>query len=87
MVTPLKAAPGALLEPDAPSWAQRFALRLRREFAGLRPTQPQPVFICDKADLPPAADWPGCVVLVADQACLGVADAGVWRKVAFGGPV
>jgi hypothetical protein len=87
MVIYAKAPDVSLVEPNAPPWAQRFALRIGQYFQSKFPTQPTRFFYCDKVDLPPAADWPGCVVVVVDQECLAVARLGAWRRLNLGGPV
>jgi hypothetical protein len=87
MVIYAKAPDVSLVEPNAPPWAQRFALRIGQYFQSKFPTAPTRFFYLDKADLPPAADWNGCMVVVVDQDCLAVAKDGQWRKVTLAGPV
>lgn len=88
MVNLLSRSPSALLvEPNAPLWAQRMALRLPKVFAPITPNQPLKIWAVNKVDLPPPEDWPDCIVVVPDQACLAVSDGAAWLKVAFGGPV
>ena len=87
MVRFAHAPPAPLLEPGAPPWAQRFALRLEQHFRAAFPSDPVNFWAVDKADLPPAADWRGCLVYVSDQACLGFSDGVSWQKIALGGPV
>lgn len=77
----------SLVEPGAPPWAQRFALRLRQYFQSRFPTQPVQIFACDKPDLPPASEYAGCLVVLVDEQCLAIARQGVWRRVNLGGPV
>jgi hypothetical protein len=73
-----------LLEPTAPSWAQRLALRLDKVFLNLFPTAPVRLWPVTKANLPAAADWPGAVVYVNDVKKLGISDGAAWRD-AMGG--
>jgi hypothetical protein len=87
MVKVAHAFPAPLVEPAAPPWAQRFALRLEQHFKPLFPAEPINVWAVTKAELPPPADWRGCMVIVSDQACLAVSDGASWQKIAFGGPV
>ena len=49
--------------------------------------QPMQLWDCPKAQLPPAADWPFCVVVVSDQNELAVSMGGQWLKLVTGGPV
>lgn len=77
----------ALVEAGAPMWAQRLMLKLTGYFQPLNPRAPNRIWWADKADLPPAADWLGAIVVVPDQACLAVSDGTVWRRLDFGGPV
>lgn len=77
-----QAAP--LLEPGTPGWAQRFALRLQGWFWPVEPTRPMRLQAIVKAELPPAADWPQCLVYVSDVKKLGVSDGAAWRDSAGG---
>jgi hypothetical protein len=87
MVKFRQAPPGVLLEPSAPPWAQRFALRLQSYFVAAHPTAPTEVYAADKADLPPPADWRGCLAVVPDVHALVVSDGVNWLTVTLGGPV
>lgn len=77
----------ALIEPSAPGWALRMLLKLQTHFQPIWPRQPTRLWLCNKADLPPALEWPGCLLVVPDQDCVAIAHAGVWRKISLGGPV
>lgn len=77
----------ALVEPGAPLWAQRMALKMLGFFKLVHPLEPAEMWQSNKVDLPPPADWKGCIVVVPDQACMAVSDGLAWRKIAFGGPV
>lgn len=77
----------ALVEPDAPPWAQRMVLKLVSYFQPLRPRAPVLMWHVNKVDLPPADDWPGALVLVADQNELAISVGGAWLKVVSTGPV
>jgi hypothetical protein len=85
MVT-ARTSPAPLLEPGAPPWAQRFALRLASTFVISYPTAPLRLWSVAKADLPPAADWPGAMVYINDVNKLGVSDGTAWRD-AMGGTI
>lgn len=88
MVNLLVRAPSSLLlEPGAPPWAQRFALRISALFKLVNPQAPVAIWPVNKADLPPAADWTGCLVWVPDQVVVGVSDGVNWRRINLGGPV
>jgi hypothetical protein len=76
-----------LLQPDAPQWAQRFALRLLDTVVLKHPVAPVELWQCSKASLPPAGDWAGCVVIVSDQSELAISYGGQWLKIATAGPV
>lgn len=75
-----------LLEPGAPQWAQRLALRLVRTFLNLFPTAPVRLWSVQQSDLPDPSDWPGAVVYVTDLAKLAVSDGTAWTD-AIGGPL
>jgi hypothetical protein len=88
MVNPNRiASTQALVEAGAPTWAQRLALRLPEMFKLKHPLEPVEIWQGAKANLPPAANWIGCMAVVTDQNCLVVSDGTHWLKVAFGGPV
>ena len=89
MVTRLQRVPstGGLLDANAPAWAQQMVLRLTSLFKPTFPFEPARMFMTVKADLPPAADFPGAIVVVTDQNCLGVSLGGAWLKIILGGPV
>lgn len=80
------AAQPALLEADAPGWARRFALRLQSVFWPVYPTGPMRLWPVKQSNLPPAADWPGCVVFVSDLNKLGLSTGTAWVN-ATGGPL
>ena len=62
MVTQRAPATTALVESNAPDWAQRLGLRLPKTFQGLYPIQPTHLWDAGAVgNLPPAADWPGGV--------------------------
>jgi hypothetical protein len=75
-----------LLEPGAPPWAQRFALRVQSYFKPVYPIQPTQQWSIVKADLPPAKDWAGAVVYLNDLKKLAISDGTAWRD-AMGGAV
>jgi len=56
-------------------------LELERAFDQLsRPMQPQPVFACSTADMPPAADFPDSVLRNTTLNILAVSDGANWRR-------
>lgn len=56
-------------------------LELETEFDGLRsPGSPVPVYACLEADLPAAADYKNCVVLVTDLNILAHSDGADWIR-------
>lgn len=73
-----------LLQPDAPSWAQRFAQRLESVFLKKSPTAPVRLWGVVFAELPPAADWTGCLVYVTDKAKAGLSNGTTWTDAAGG---
>lgn len=75
-----------LLEPGAPLWAQRLGLRLAKTYLSLFPTAPVRLWSIPSADLPPPADWPGCIVYVSDKLKVGVSTGAAWVA-ADGGPL
>lgn len=87
MVTIVKAPTSVLMEPGAPAWAQRFALRLAVVFKLVNPQAPVAIWPSYKADLPPPIDWIGSLVYVPDQDCVAISDGVNWRKISLGGPV
>lgn len=89
MVTLYARAPSssALVEPGAPMWAQRMALKMLTFFKLVHPTAPAEMWRTKQADLPPAADWPGCLAVVVDLDTLAVSDGTDWRRLDFGAPI
>lgn len=75
-----------LLEPNAPGWAQRLALRLTQTFLSLFPTAPARLWTVASADLPPAADWRSAIVWCPDKGKVAVSDGTTWLS-AGGGPL
>lgn len=79
------AATAPLIEPGAPPWALRFALRLQQTFWPVFPSQPQRVWNAGPVSaLPPPAAWPGAIVQ-ADGA-LWMSDGVAWTMVGSGVP-
>jgi hypothetical protein len=87
MVTQPSPSAVALVEPAAPMWAQRMALKMVGFFMPITPRAPMPLWTVTKANLPPAADWPNTVVIVSDQSELAISLGGAWLKISTGGPV
>lgn len=73
-----RAPSSLLLEPGAPMWAQRLALRLDRAFVGLFPSAPVRLWSVLFADLPSPADWTGCLVWVPDKGKVAVSNGAAW---------
>lgn len=73
-----------LLDATAPPWAQMFALRLPNIFKGLSPKSPERLASFTFANLPPAANWPGCVVFVSDKNKVGLSNGTTWTDPAGG---
>jgi len=86
MVTTVPAI-SALVEPQAPMWAQRMVLHFLDFFMPLQQREPMPIWTCAKAKLPPATAYPNTIVIVSDQNELAVSLGGSWLKVTMGGPV
>jgi len=56
-------------------------LQIARAFDDLhRPMQPAPVFACSTAQMPPAADFPNCVLRNTTLNILAVSDGTDWRR-------
>lgn len=88
MVTFQKTSSTSLFaEPGSPDWAQRMVGRLLAFFQPMNPIAPNHIWYVLQAGLPPAADWPGCIVVVVDQQCLGVSDGTNWRRINMGAPL
>lgn len=72
-------APAPIIaEPGIPPWAQRLLLKLAQRFVPAEPSAPQRVASIPKIQLPPAADWPQCIVWVPDQNKLAVSNGTAW---------
>lgn len=69
-----------VLEPDVPQWMQRYALRLEKAFVNLFPKAPVRLWSVTYANLPPAADWPGCIVFVSDKNKVGLSNGSAWTQ-------
>lgn len=66
------------------AWMNDVANRLRMIE---QPQRPQLAFPCAQADLPPAARYAFCVVLITDLNILGYSDGTDWRRADTGAPV
>lgn len=63
-----------LIDPTAPAWGRLFALRLQAAFKNASPTGPERLASYAFAQLPPAAEWIGCVVFVSDKNKVGLSN-------------
>ena len=67
---------------------ERLKLELETAFEDLaRPRQPTGLYACAVADLPPAADWAGCVLRVTDFGVLACSDGTAWIRQDTGGAI
>ena len=63
----------------AASTIERLKLELEREFDRLNsPGEPKRVYACATVDLPPAADFPNCVVFDETAGVLKTSDGANW---------
>lgn len=53
---------------------------LERDFVSRSPKRPQKLAEFVAAELPPAADWPWCVVAVTDKNCVGISTGATWLR-------
>jgi hypothetical protein len=63
-----------------------MVLRLVERFWPVFPVQPLRLQAIDKANLPPAAAWPGAVVYIHDLKKIGLSNGTAWTD-AMGGAV
>lgn len=68
----------ALIDANAPNWAQKFSLSLDREYVGQFPQAPVRLWGVAQANLPPAEKWTGCLVYVMDLSKVGVSNGTAW---------
>lgn len=73
-----------LMEPTAPGWAQRFALRIATVFKAKQPSAPEKLWAVLQADLPPATAWPGCQVYISDLQKVGLSNGTAWTDTTGG---
>ena len=73
-----------LVDASAPSFLQQFALRLPNIFKSLSPKSPERLASFAYAQLPPAADWVGCIVYVTDKSKVGLSNGASWTDPAGG---
>lgn len=85
MVNQLAPAVQQLVEPNAPTWAQRMVLAMTRVFQPIRPIQPNFLWRVPTAELPPPADFPGSLVLDTTTGGLKVSNGSTWAAPAGGG--
>ncbi|HQT55798.1 MAG TPA: hypothetical protein PKX06_20310 [Phenylobacterium sp.] len=76
--------PPAGLPPALAAWARSVVDALTQL---QQPGRPAPVCPLLQADLPPAADWPTCVVLVTDLNILAHSDGSNWIREDTGAPI
>jgi hypothetical protein len=70
----------ALIDADAPIWAQKFSLSLDQAYVGQFPTAPVKLWGVLQAKLPPAAKYPGCIVYVSDLGKVGLSNGTAWTQ-------
>ena len=73
-----------LIDPSAPGWALRFAQNLPSLFKARFPTGPEKLTPFLFANLPTAANWPGCLVWVTDKNKVGFSNGTTWTDPAGG---
>ncbi len=69
------------LNPQAPPELRPLLNELIAAVEALRrPGAPSLLYACAAADLPPAGDWPGGLVLLRDFGALAVSDGTAWVR-------
>ena len=73
-----------LLDAGAPIWAQQAFQRLEQLFVSRSPRSPVRLWSVTQAELPAAADYPGCIVFVSDLNKLGLSNGTTWTDATGG---
>jgi hypothetical protein len=67
--------------PEIPASLRPFALSVVEAIVALQvPGSPTPLFACDEADLPPAANWPDHALKVSDLDIVAVSNGTSWIR-------
>jgi hypothetical protein len=69
-----------IIEPDIPQWMQRYINRVDATYVNAFPKAPVRLWSVTQANLPPAAQWPGCIVYVSDKAKVGLSNGTTWTQ-------
>jgi hypothetical protein len=76
------------LGPDTPPGLRPLLTDISEALRGLKaPAMPSPVYACASTALPPAADWPRCVLLVTNLNILAHSDGSNWIRQDTGGVI
>lgn len=78
MVT--RASKPAALDPSAPDWMKRFAASLEEGYVQSSPTRPQLLTRLVSTNLPNAADWPYCLVILTDLNTVAMSTGSAWVR-------
>jgi hypothetical protein len=70
-----------VLEPNTPEWFKRYSLRADAYFWPVTPQRPQALFHLPTADLPPAEDYPYCIMYDETLSAVIVSDGTSWSAV------
>lgn len=73
------------LSPNAPLWAQEFAIAIQQELDTVRPIQMQS--FADSSKLPDAKKYAACLVFKTDIAMTCFSDGTNWRRTDTGATV
>lgn len=70
-----------VVNPELPEPIRTFAQSVVDAIRALQtPQGPTPVFSISSDDLPPASDWPSCVVRVSNLDVLAVSNGSAWIR-------
>lgn len=70
-----------IVGPEIPETIRPFAMSVVEAIRALQNAgSPAPVFACTKVDLPPATEWPSCILRISDLDILAVSNGAAWIR-------
>ena len=68
------------LDASAPQWARRLVNDLEGAYVKAVPSRPQLLTQLTQSTLPPAADYPWCIVALTDLTCVAMSTGSAWVR-------
>lgn len=70
-----------IVGPEIPEAIRPFAMSVIEAIRALENAgSPAPIFACARTDLPPATEWPSCILRISDLDILAVSNGVAWIR-------